>query len=165
MNREKISAVVSNWKTAKNAEQYFPLLRAAELKYSIPSDLLSRMAYQESHFRDDIVNGTRKSTAGAVGIMQIIPRFHPSIDPGDAAADERAARNPAKAIDYAGKYLRQLYNQFHSWQLAVAAYNAGPGNVQKHGGIPPFVETQQYVVSVFRDLQNAVPEAQRSMYA
>lgn len=140
--RDDIVTAVAGWKASLNASKYLPALHAAEARYGIPTDLLARMAYQESHFRDDIVSGAKKSAAGAAGIMQIVPQYHPGVDPLNVSA----------AIDYAGKYLRQLYAQFGSWQLAVAAYNAGPGNVQKYGGIPPFQETKDYVAQIFRDI-------------
>lgn len=130
------------WKHEPNAEKYLPLLKATEIKYALPNDLLARMAYQESHWRDDIVNGSRVSPAGAVGIMQIVPRWHPNVDPLDVPA----------AIDYAGRYLRSLYDKFRDWKLATAAYNAGEGNVKKYGGIPPFKETQNYVSEIWGDL-------------
>lgn len=158
-NRETVSdAIVSKvlgWKTAKNAEKYLPLLRAAEIRYGLPADLLARMAYQESRFRDDIVSGAKVSGAGAKGIMQIVPKWHPGVDP----------LNVPEAIDYAARYVKQLYGQFKSWPLAVAAYNAGPGNVQKYKGIPPFEETQNYVSDVFEDLLKATPEQNRTLYA
>ncbi len=49
--------------------------------YNLPKNLLARVAYQESHFRPSIINGTQKSSKGAVGIMQIIPKWHPNVDP------------------------------------------------------------------------------------
>src|SRR5688572_16715209 len=107
------AVALADWK--RRGEKYLPLLNAAERKYGIPRDLLARQAYQESRFRDDIVTGATRSSAGAIGIMQIIPRWHPSIDPGDAAADERAALDPPRAIDYAAKYLSSLQRQFGSW--------------------------------------------------
>lgn len=135
----------ADWKLAKNAEKYLPLLRNAEIKYRIPQDLLARLAYQESHFRDDIVSGRTISSAGALGLMQLVPRWHPGVN----------ALNVSAAIDYAARYLLQLRQQFGDWRLALAAYNAGPGTVQKYGGIPPFPETQQYVSQILLDVPAA----------
>lgn len=137
------AVVLANWK--RNGDAYLPLLNAAELKYNIPHDLLARQAYQESHFRDDIVSGETVSSAGALGIMQIIPRYHPGVDP----------LNVPDAIDYAGSLLRGWFNQFGSWSLALAAYNAGPGNVAKYNGVPPFPETQKYVSDIAADVPSA----------
>ena len=144
-----------SWKTVTNAAKYLPLLNAAELKYGIPRDLLARQAYQESRFRDDIVSGKTVSSAGALGIMQIVPKWHPGVDPLNIPA----------AIDYAAKYLSALKRQFGSWSLALAAYNAGPGNVKKYGGIPPFKETQAYVANITRDAINANPGQSGVLYA
>lgn len=147
--------LVGEWKQKKNASKYLPLLNAAERKYGIPTDLLARMAYQESHWRDDIVNGTTTSTAGALGLMQLVPKWHPTVNPLDVPA----------AIDYAARYVASLHTQFGSWPLAVAAYNAGPGNVQKYAGVPPFPETQSYVADIFADVLKTVPTSQQSRYA
>jgi soluble lytic murein transglycosylase-like protein len=145
--------VMADWK--KKGAKYVPLLNAAEDRHGIPRDLLVRQAYQESRFREDIISGKKRSSAGAVGLMQIIPKWHPSIDPGDAAADERAALDPARAADYAAKFMAQLKKQFGTWSLALAAYNAGPGNVNKYKGIPPFEETRNYVTQIMDDWQAA----------
>lgn len=147
MKREEISQAVSDillgeWKSSPNAQKYLPMLNTAERAVGIPTDLLARVAYQESHFRDDIVNGTNTSAAGAQGIMQLVPKWHPTVDPLNVPA----------AINYAAKYLKSLFVQFGSWPLALAAYNAGPGNVQKYNGIPPFKETQDYVSQILRDV-------------
>lgn len=160
-------AVVASksWKTVKNASKYLPLLNAAESRYGIPHDLLARQAYQESRFRDDIVTGKAVSSAGALGLMQIVPKFHPSIDPGDAAADARAALDPARAVDYAARYLVSLKKQFGSWSLALAAYNAGPGNVAKYKGVPPFTETRNYVAQITGDLIDPANPASATLYA
>lgn len=118
------------------------LFASASAQYNLPENLLARVAYQESRFRKDIIDGTTKSSAGAQGIMQIVPAYHPGVNP----------LVPAEAIRYAAKYLRQLYNQFGSWKLALAGYNAGPGNVVKYGGVPPFKETQNYVSQILSDV-------------
>lgn len=147
------SAVLADWK--RRGAKYLPLLNEAERRYGIPRDLLARQAYQESRFREDIITGKTRSAAGAIGLMQIIPRWHPSIDPGDAAADERAALDPAKAIDYAARFLSSLKKKNGTWSLALAAYNAGQGNVDKHKGIPPFKETRDYVSQILADVNAA----------
>lgn len=133
-------------------EKYRYLFDAAETKYGIPSGLLYRQGYQECRFREDIITGIKSSSAGAVGMMQIIPIHHPEIDAGDAASDKRAALDPARAVDYAGRFLSKLKKQFGTWELALAAYNAGPGNVRKYDGIPPFKETQDYVSQITADV-------------
>lgn len=153
--RNTIMTLVLPWKSQPNANKYLSRLRSAEIKYGIPEDLLARMAYQESHWRDDIVSGKKVSSAGALGLMQIVPKFHPTVNPLDVSA----------AIDYAGKYLHALYRQFGSWRLATAAYNAGPGNVEKYHGVPPFTETTNYVNEIFADVLAAVPSAYHARYA
>lgn len=140
----KIAATVSSW-TRPAGEKYRPLFNAAEKKYGIPPGLLFRQAYQESRFREDIISGKVRSSAGATGIMQIIPRLHPEVG-------EAGALDPARAIPYAGKILAAWKKQFGSWELALAAYNAGPGNVSKYKGIPPFKETRDYVSQITSDI-------------
>lgn len=144
-----------SWKTVTNAAKYLPALHAAEDKYGIPRDVLARQAYQESHFRDDIVSGQTVSSAGALGLMQIIPKYHPTVNP----------LNAAQAIDYAAGLLAGWKQQFGSWALALAAYNAGPGNVSKYKGVPPFSETQAYVAQILLDSRNANPGTPSAMYA
>lgn len=74
--------------------------------------------------------------------MGIVPKWHPTVDAWD----------PYAAINYGAGYLRQNFDRFGSWRLALAAYNAGPGAVEKYGGVPPYAETMQYVASITRDL-------------
>lgn len=141
---KKVVDLATDWK--KRGEKYLPLLNAAEDRHGIPRDLLVRLAYQESRFREDIITGKTVSPAGALGIMQIVPKWHPTAQPLNVPA----------AIDYAGRYLRQLYNRFGSWTLALAAYNAGQGNVSKYGNqVPPFGETQNYVAQIMGDWRKA----------
>jgi soluble lytic murein transglycosylase-like protein len=103
----------------KRAAPFLAAFAAAELKYGLPPDLLNRVAYQESRYNPEAV-----SPVGAIGIMQFMPAT--AADFGINPAD------PFQSIDAAGKYLAQLFNRFKSWPLAIAAYNWGPGNMQKH---------------------------------
>lgn len=127
--------------------KYRAIFDAAERDNGIPSGLLYRQAQQESSFRDDIITGAVSSPAGALGIMQIVLASHPD-------CSRACALNPACAVPYAAKYMRQLHAQFGTWDLALAAYNAGPGNVRKYGGIPPFAETERYVNEILADVMN-----------
>lgn len=114
------------WSPPSKARPYLTEIYNAERAYNIPPNLLARLIYQESRFRDDIIHGDVTSAAGAVGIAQIVPRWHPNVNP----------RDPVASIWYAANYLRELYDQFRprvsddltGWKLALAAYNWGPGN-------------------------------------
>ena len=66
---------MSNWK--QGGEIYLPALAAAEDSFAIPIDLLARIAFQESSWLASVVNGTRLSSAGCVGLMQLNPKFFP----------------------------------------------------------------------------------------
>jgi soluble lytic murein transglycosylase-like protein len=68
--------------------------------------------------------------------------------PGTASGLGVNAFDPASAVDGAARYLGQLTRQFGSTELALAAYNAGPGTVRRYGGVPPYSETQNYVRAV-----------------
>ena len=134
-----------NWKEEGEGPTWIPTLNAAEDKYGIPRDLLARIAYQESHFRADIISGSVVSPAGAVGIMQLLPRFFPG-----------AGQSPQADIDTAAKYLCDLYARFKDWTVAVAAYNWGPGSVHqalaKGETLAQFPkETSDYVTDVCGD--------------
>jgi soluble lytic murein transglycosylase-like protein len=122
------------------------LLRAAEDRYAIPRDLLVRLAWQESRFNVAAHN----AASNATGIMQIVPRWHPGVDPLD----------PPAAIDYGARYLADQWHRFGSWELALKAYNWGPGNVNKWlasgGASPPEpLETQNYSAQILADVREA----------
>lgn len=140
---------MSKWQIPERGRPYQNALEVAEQKYNLPHNLLARVAHQESRFRPDIITGKTVSSAGAQGIMQIVPRWHPQVNPLE----------PMEAIDYAGQYLKNLHRQFGEWKKALAAYNWGPGNLQKaiarHGdewinNLPR--ETTNYVAQISEDV-------------
>lgn len=89
----------------------------------------------------------RTSSAGAKGVAQFMP--------GTAAQYGLVDRCDAyKSIDAWGRHMRDLVNQFGRIDYALAGYNAGPGNVKKYGGVPPFKETQTYVKNILGYRQN-----------
>ena len=114
---------------------YADLFTRAGNRHGIDPALLAAVASQESGFDSGAV-----SSAGAQGLMQFMPATARGlgVNPLD----------PASAVNGAAKYLSDLTRQFGSTSLALAAYNAGPGTVSRHGGIPPYPETQNYVRAV-----------------
>ena len=113
------------------------IISEASAKYGVPEALIRGIIKRESNFRYDAVSG-----AGAKGLMQLMP--------GTAA--EMGVTNPfdpRQNVMGGTKYIAQQLKSFGgNVDLALAAYNAGPGNVRKYGGIPPFAETQHYVQAV-----------------
>lgn len=134
-----IRSVVSEWPYPRGSE-YSALFEAANTRYNMPHGLLAAQAWQESRFREDIISGRVVSAAGAKGIMQIVPKWHPGVDPLNVPA----------SITYAAAYDAALKKQFGTWELALAAYNWGPGNLSKHVSNrevwPP--ETLAYVTQI-----------------
>jgi soluble lytic murein transglycosylase-like protein len=115
---------------------YAPEIDAAAAKYSVDPALLRGLIRQESNF-----NAGATSPAGARGLTQLMP--------GTAAALGVDPAVPAQAIEGGAKYLRQQLDRFGGDPAkALAAYNAGPGAVQRYGGVPPYAETQNYVRKV-----------------
>ena len=111
----------ASWVPPASAEPYLDVIDETERAEGLPSGLLARVLYQESRYRADIIEGRTVSSAGALGIAQIVPRWHPDVNP----------LAPFEAIRYAGGYLADLYGMFGNWPQALAAYNWGPGNLSK----------------------------------
>lgn len=129
--------------------KYAGAVATAESRHGLPAGLLGRLLWQESRYREDIIAGQVVSSAGAVGIAQIVPKWHPDVNPLDWRA----------SIDYAARYLKTLYVQFgHDWRKALAAYNWGPGNLSRVNlklqlwlsQVP--TETRNYVNEITKDV-------------
>ena len=113
--------------------------------YGVDVNLLTAIAKQESNFTADAT-----SSSGAMGIMQLMPATAQGLGVSDAY-------DPYENIMGGAKYISQLLSRYDGdVSLALAAYNAGSGNVAKYGGIPPFAETQNYVSKVLGYYQNGV---------
>lgn len=127
----------ANERMMAKAREYEPHIRAAADRYGLPPELIAGVIWQESRGNPRAV-----SHCGAMGLMQLMPATAASLGVNNAF-------DAAQNIDGGAKYLRQMLDKFGGRvDFAVAAYNAGPGNVSKHGGIPPFRETQDYVPKV-----------------
>jgi cell wall-associated NlpC family hydrolase len=121
---------------------YAALFAAAGKRHGVDPALLSAVAKAESGYKANAV-----SRAGAQGLMQLMPSTARSlgVDPKD----------PAEAIDGAARLLSGYLRDYHGkTELALAAYNAGPGAVRKYGGVPPYNETRTYVERVTRNWEN-----------
>ena len=124
----------------KGEAAYAPLFAAAGARHGVSPALLTAVARAESGF-----DPGARSSAGAQGLMQFMPATARGlgIDPW----------KPEQAIDGAARLLKQHLERFGSTELALAAYNAGPGAVTKHGGIPPYRETENYVRKIMNELR------------
>lgn len=116
--------------------QYLSVARAAARRHNIPEDLFLRLVQQESGWNPKAV-----SPKGALGLAQLMPftARRLGVDP----------RNPHQNLEGGARYLRQQFDRFRDWRLALAAYNAGPNAVKRYGGIPPYKETRNYVRKIW----------------
>ncbi len=116
--------------------KYVTSARSVAAKHGVPEDLFLRLVQQESGW-----NPNALSPKGASGLAQLMPETAAllGVDPGD----------PLQNLEGGARYLRMMYERYGNWRLALAAYNAGPGAVDQHNGVPPYKETMNYVQVIY----------------
>ncbi len=128
---------------SRNKNAYDALIADAAARHRIDPGLMKAIMHTESGF-----NANARSPVGAQGLMQLMPATARRFNVTDAW-------NPAQNIEGSAKYIRFLLTRFNGRvDHVLAGYNAGEGNVDKYGGIPPFRETQDYVRRVLSRYNN-----------
>ena len=112
--------------------EWLSVASAMARKHQVPTDLFLRLVQQESGW-----NPRARSPKGATGLAQLMPETARRLGVN--------INDPHQNLEGGARYLRQMYNRFGNWRLALAAYNAGPDAVTKYKGVPPYKETMNYV--------------------
>ena len=126
-----------NQKEFGSTENFQSMIESASSKYQVDPNLVKAVVKTESNF-----NANAVSPAGAQGLMQLMPGTAQDLGVQDSL-------NPVQNLDGGVRYLRSMLDMYGgNVSEALAAYNAGPGTVNKYGGVPPYQETQNYVSRV-----------------
>ncbi len=144
--RVRVGAVGGRWMPATQGRAYpatdfDQLIERVASREGIDENLVRAVVEVESGFRPDAV-----SSAGAIGLMQLMPQTAKSLGVGDPF-------DPVANLVGGARFLRTLLGRFQSVPLALAAYNAGPAAVEEFGGVPPYAETKAYVSKVLEAQQ------------
>jgi soluble lytic murein transglycosylase len=122
-----------------DSNQFDPIIADASRKYGIEAPLIKAVIKAESDFDPNAISGK-----GARGLMQIMPMNYRLLNVENPF-------DPHQSIDGGARYLRDMLDRYSGkLNLSLAAYNAGPGAVDRHGGVPPYPETTEYITRVLR---------------
>lgn len=134
---EEMKAKITGWPAG--SEPYQGLIQSAADDYGVPVGVLAALLWKESRYNPVIIDGSRRSGKGAMGIAQFMPATA-----RQELGSEQAALDPEQAIPGAARYLARLYRATGTWSQALAAYNWGIGNVQRKGIAAAPAETVDY---------------------
>jgi soluble lytic murein transglycosylase len=125
-----------------DSNQFDPIISDASKKYGLEAPLIKAVIKAESDFDPNAI-----SHKGARGLMQIMPMNYRLLNVENPF-------DPHQSIDAGARYLRDMMDRYNGkLNLSLAAYNAGPGAVDRHGGVPPYQETEEYIERVMRYYQ------------
>ena len=134
---QEATAVQANIQQPASKSQILNIVSQVSKKHGVDEKLVQALIKQESGF-----NTKAKSKSGAMGLMQLMPFTAKNLGVEDPY-------NPVQNVEGGVKYLKSMLNKYNgNVILALAAYNAGPGAVDKYSGVPPYQETQNYVRNI-----------------
>lgn len=138
---DQVNSFLGGWPTG--SAPYQDAINAASAAYGVPAAILAWLLWKESRYNPAIIDGSKRSPVGAMGIAQFMPATA-----REELGSTGAALDPSMAIPGAARYLAKLRRNVDTWAEALAAYNWGIGNVQKKGldQAPP--ETVDYYTSI-----------------
>jgi soluble lytic murein transglycosylase-like protein len=138
---DSIMGLITTW--PNGSAPYRSMIEEGASANSVPVSILAWLLWKESRYNPVIIDGTKRSRVGAMGIAQFMPA---------TAVDElgsvEAALNPSLAIHGAARYLAKLYRSAGTWEGALAAYNWGIGNVTRKGLAAAPAETVDYYTTI-----------------
>lgn len=138
---DTLMGMITDWPSG--SDPYQQAITDAANANGVPVSILAWLLWKESRYNPAIIDGTKRSRVGAMGIAQFMPATAVQV-----LGSEDAALDPSQAIPGAASYLAGLYRQTGSWEGALAAYNWGVGNVQRKGLAAAPAETVDYYTTI-----------------